>query len=82
MAASTRASVLGLLGLAWVWLWLWFGFGLLFSGFRHDFGLIYVGFGLISLGFARIWLGFWLDLAWIFKLSLAFTRIFVHSSPS
>ena len=49
---------------------------------RLDLGLILLGFGLISVGFwlALIWIR--LDLALDFALSLAFTKIFIHSGLS
>ena len=58
------------------------------AGFRLGFGSASAGFRL-DFGFGLIRLDFWFDLLWIwvdsgldFALSLAFTRLFVHSSLS
>ena len=69
----------GLIGLGWLWFDLASGFHSL--GFCLDlvgFNLIPVGFGLISVGFGLASAGLGLD----FALSLAFTKIFIHSRLS
>ena len=93
--ASLDASSAGLrFGSAGFWLWLSLGLAFGWLGFRLlglDFGLVSVGFGFwlsctrILVGFESIWVDFgwiWFGLGLDFALSLAFTRIFVHSRLS